>query len=97
MPLSRNRRSVGGTSDSKPLNFETAFEELQRVVEQLEDGGLDLEGAIHAFERGARLGRDCERIIDEAELRVTRLTAESASPLTELTAESVSPQTPLTA
>lgn len=63
------------------LSFETAFTELQHVVEQLEDGGLELERALQLFERGTQLTQDCERIINQAELRVTRLTAESASPL----------------
>jgi exodeoxyribonuclease VII small subunit len=81
--LSRNRERAGGESDGEPLSFEAAFGELQRVVERLEDGGLDLEAAIQAFERGTRLAQDCERIVAEAELRVTRLTGESASPLAE--------------
>jgi exodeoxyribonuclease VII small subunit len=69
------------------LGFEGAFSELQRVVEQLESGGLDLESAIALFERGTQLAQTCERIIDHAELRVTRLTAESASPLSDAPAD----------
>ena len=83
MPLSPNREGEGGTSDSEPLSFETAFEQLQQVVERLEDGGLGLEDAIRAYERGSRLAQMCERRIDEAELRVTRLTAEPPSPLSD--------------
>jgi exodeoxyribonuclease VII small subunit len=60
-------------------SFEVAFRELQQVVERLEEGGLELEGAIQLFERGTELAHVCERIVDEAELRVTRLAAESAS------------------
>jgi exodeoxyribonuclease VII small subunit len=77
MPLSPNPEGP------EPRDFEGAFGELQLVVEQLEDGGLDLESAISLFERGSRLAQTCEQIIDHAELRVTRLTAESASPLSD--------------
>ena len=63
--------------------FEQAYRELQDVVEQLEDGGLGLEDAVRLFERGSELARVCQRIVDEAELRVTRLAAESASQLAE--------------
>jgi len=63
--------------------FEQAYRELQEVVEQLEDGGLGLEDAVRLFERGSELARVCQRIVDQAELRVTRLAAESASPLGE--------------
>ena len=68
--------------------FEGAYRELQQVIEQLEDGGLGLEEAVRLFERGSELVRVCQQIVDEAELRVTRLAAESAAPLTD------SPATP---
>ena len=64
-------------------SFEDAYRELQQVVEQLEDGGLRLEDAVQLFERGSELARVCQRIVDEAELRVTRLAAESATTLAE--------------
>lgn len=74
-PLSPNPEPGG--------SFEAAFRELQQVVEQLEDGGLELERAVHLFERGTQLAQACERIVDQAELRVTRLPAESASALSD--------------
>ena len=72
MPLSPN-----------PESFEAAYRELQQVVAQLETGDLDLERAVQLFERGSVLAQTCERIVDAAELRVTRLAAESASPLSD--------------
>jgi exodeoxyribonuclease VII small subunit len=81
MPLSPNKSPESGRS------FEVAFRELQQVVEQLEDGGLELERAVQLFERGTELARACERIVDEAELRVTRLPAESASALSDAPVE----------
>ena len=73
MPLSPN-----------PESFEAAYRELQQVVAQLETGDLDLERAVQLFERGSVLAQTCERIVDAAELRVTRLAAESASPLPDV-------------
>ena len=73
MPLSPN-----------PETFEAAYRELQQVVAQLENGDLDLERAVQLFERGSLLVRECERVVDAAELRVTRLAAESASPLSDV-------------
>jgi exodeoxyribonuclease VII small subunit len=64
-----------------PNSFEAAYRELQQVVSQLEGGHVDLEHAVRLFERGTELVKVCERIVDEAELRVTRLAAESASSL----------------
>jgi exodeoxyribonuclease VII small subunit len=93
MPLSPSPTRPDGetttttVSETAPSGgFEAAYRELQQVVAQLEDGGalgLDLERAVRLFERGNQLVRVCERIVDEAELRVTRLAAESASPLSD--------------
>jgi exodeoxyribonuclease VII small subunit len=90
MPLSPNPDAGTGSTESgaEPSSFEGAFRELQQVVAQLEDGGLDLERAIHLFERGSQLVQACERIVDQAELRVTRLAAESGSPLADASVES---------
>ena len=72
MPLSPNAES-----------FEAAYRELQQVVAQLESGDLDLEHAVELFERGSQLVQVCERVVDAAELRVTRLATESASSLSD--------------
>ena len=63
--------------------FEVAYTELREVITRLEQGGLELEDAVRLFERGSGLVKRCQEIIDAAELRVTRLAAESASPLTD--------------
>ena len=75
--------SEASSRAADPDSFEANFGELQHVVEQLEDGGLDLERALQLFETGTRLVVCCEDILDRAELRVTRLTAEAASPLSD--------------
>jgi len=68
---------------SESATFEAAFAELQHIVEQLEGGGLDLDRVVDSFDRGISLAQTCERLVDAAELRVTRLTAETASPLSD--------------
>ena len=67
--------TAGGT------DFEGAYRELQQVVARLEDGGLGLEEAVQLFERGSQLVQLCQHIVDAAELRVTRLAAESGAPV----------------
>jgi exodeoxyribonuclease VII small subunit len=64
-------------------SFEAAYRELQQVVAQLEDGNLALEDAVRLFERGTSLATACLAIVDSAELRVTRLAAETATPLSD--------------
>ena len=74
-------------SPNPEASFETAYGELQRVVEELEGGGADLERAVHLFNDGTRLAEMCERLLSDAELRVTRLTPETASPLSDAAAD----------
>jgi exodeoxyribonuclease VII small subunit len=98
MPLSPTPDGAGATAEvgaeavAEPSSFEAAYRELQQVVAKLEAGGragpgMDLERAVRLFERGSHLVQVCERFIDDAELRVTRLAAESASPLADAPAE----------
>jgi exodeoxyribonuclease VII small subunit len=84
MPLSPKPDQGTQAPRAEPTTFEAVYRELQEVVAQLEDGSLDLERAVHLFERGNQLVKVCERIVDEAELRVTRLAAETASPLSDV-------------
>jgi exodeoxyribonuclease VII small subunit len=83
MPLSPKKADP----PAEPLTFEAAYRELQQVVDQLESGELDLERTVALFERGSQLAKTCEQIVDAAQLRVTRLAAESASPLADLAVE----------
>jgi exodeoxyribonuclease VII small subunit len=54
-------------------NFETALEELQKTVKQLESGELSLEDALKGFERGVKLTRICQQHLSTAEQRVELL------------------------
>ena len=55
------------------LDFEQAFEELQALVRQLEQGELPLEDSLRLFERGQALAARCNQLLDEAELRLRKL------------------------
>ena len=53
--------------------FETALEELEVVVEQLETGELALEDSLEAFEKGVGLVKSCSQKLDEVEKKVELL------------------------
>jgi exodeoxyribonuclease VII small subunit len=65
--------TAAGPMGGDGLNFEAAFESLQDTISQLERGGLPLDAAIAAFERGMALAGHCSEILEAAELRVTRV------------------------
>jgi exodeoxyribonuclease VII small subunit len=64
------------------LTFEEAFERLEQAVEAMDGGDLSLDEAMAHFEEGMKLARYCERLLDDAELRVQQLLVDSAGSLT---------------
>ncbi len=55
------------------MNFEEALRALEEIVRLMESQPLPLESALAYYERGMRLARRCEELLDQAELRVTEL------------------------
>ncbi len=53
--------------------FESALEELEEVVEQLESGDLPLDDSLAAFEKGVGLVKFCNQKLNEVEKRVELL------------------------
>ncbi len=59
----------------KKLDFEGSMARLEEIVSLLEKGDAPLDQAMSLFEEGAKLLRECTRQLDEAEQKVTLLTA----------------------
>jgi len=68
----------GDKQQTQPPAFEEALSELEALVDTLEKGELSLEDSLTAFERGIGLTRTCQKALDEAEQKVSILTAKSA-------------------
>lgn len=60
------------------MNFETAFKELEKRVQKLEEENLPLEQALEVFEEGVALTRFCNQALNAAEQRLQELTANAA-------------------
>jgi exodeoxyribonuclease VII small subunit len=52
------------------LGYEEARDELIEVVQQLEQGGLDLDTSLNLWERGEELAKRCEEHLAGARKRV---------------------------
>lgn len=59
---------------SEKFDFEKALKELETLVQDMEQGDMELERSLQAFERGVALTRDCQKALSEAEARVKILT-----------------------
>jgi exodeoxyribonuclease VII small subunit len=83
------------TRSVETLTFEAAMAELQALVRRLEEGKLDLEGAIVAYERGVALRQRSEALLEDARLRIEKLVVDRdgqlhAQPFEKVSGEKIS-------
>ena len=52
------------------LSYEAAYQQLEEVLAQLESGEPSLEASVKLYERGQRLSAHCQRLLEEAELKI---------------------------
>ena len=57
-------------------SFEKSIEELEKIVDKLEQGDVSLEESLTLFEKGVKLSKSCQKILDEAEKKVSVLVAD---------------------
>ena len=57
----------------KSVNLEKALSELEKLVEEMEQGNLSLEESLKRFEKGIALTSDCQEALQKAELKVQEL------------------------
>ena len=60
-------------TESEDQTYEEIVESLEVVLTELEDGGLPLDRALDAYERGVRLSEQAERLLTDAELQIEQL------------------------
>lgn len=64
-------------------SFEDKIKELQNIVAVLEDEGSSLEECIKLYDKGTRLAVECNKILDEAETRILKMTDNGEGGFTE--------------
>ncbi len=57
--------------------FETSLNELEKIVNQLENGDLPLEKSLSLLEAGVKLSRACRELLIQAERRIEVLLKDS--------------------
>lgn len=61
------------TQDIKDMSFEDALGELETIVRNLETGNTKLDESINAYERGVALKKHCENRLDNARLKIEKI------------------------
>ena len=59
---------------TKTMQFEKTIAELETIVSQLEKGDLSLEESLKQFEKGIKLARLCQDVLQQAEQKIEMLT-----------------------
>ncbi|MFA6308694.1 MAG: exodeoxyribonuclease VII small subunit [Clostridia bacterium] len=57
--------------EKKKKSFESALTDLEKIVQNLENGELTLDESIAAFQKGIELSRYCSKELNSAEKKIS--------------------------
>ena len=59
--------------EKEEINFEDAMKKLEEIAVELEKNDLDLDSSVSKFEEGMALSKQCSKMLEDAEKRITIL------------------------
>jgi exodeoxyribonuclease VII small subunit len=59
--------------NAEEMTFEESLKTLEQLVNELENGNLDLDKALEIYERAIVLRDRCKKILDECDRKVQKL------------------------
>lgn len=59
--------------EDKELSFEEKIKQLEAVVLELESGKLNLDESVKMFEKGIKLSKECNEMLQNAEKKINIL------------------------
>ena len=63
------------------IKFEKAIQRLEKIVDDLETGELDIDKSLAIFEEGIKMSRVCSKKLSEAEAKIEKLTRDQKGEL----------------
>lgn len=54
-------------------SFEELMETLENIVQELENGNLNLDDSVTKFEEGMKISKECNKILESSEKRISIL------------------------
>ena len=63
------------------IKFEKAIQRLEKIVDDLETGELDIDKSLEIFEEGIKMSRVCSKKLSEAEAKIEKLTRDKKGEL----------------
>ena len=74
-----NKLQYDMSSSNKKIDFESSLKELESIVKKLEDENINLEDSVKSFEAGINLVKECQKQLEDAELKVKELLDDGTS------------------
>ncbi len=62
----------------KKMTYEEALKRLEEIAAQLDSGSLSLEESLKLFEEGTKLTTFCNSCLENAKLKITKLSEKEA-------------------
>ncbi len=62
---------------SEKISFEQNLQRLEQIVRAMERGEVPLDESLKLFQEGTELVRSCSKLLDEAQLKVDMILADS--------------------
>lgn len=59
------------------ITFEESLRRLEQIVRAMERGDVALEESLKMFREGTELVRNCQKLLDEAQLQVQKILTDS--------------------
>ncbi len=59
------------------MTYEQAYQELEKIIGELESSPPALNTTLQLYERGQLLARHCSKLLDQSELKIRQVTGES--------------------
>ena len=54
-------------------SFEEQIAELEKIINDLENGNLNLDDSVVKFEEGMKIAKECNKMLENAEKKITIL------------------------
>ena len=67
------------TKGNKKIDFESSLKKLESIVEKLEHENINLEDSVKSFEDGVNLVKECQKQLQNAELKIKKLLNDGSS------------------
>lgn len=54
-------------------SFEEQIQELEKIINELENGNFNLDDSVVKFEEGMKISKECNKMLENAEKKITIL------------------------